>query len=108
MNIYLLTSGLVLLGLCLLHIFFGEKNYFTTKEKRYIAGYVPYHQISVVMLLQGFGLIYSALYFNLVLPEFILFLTIGNLLAFIIICVKEKKQKLSRHQHPNSFFLQLF
>ncbi len=53
MNFYLVISGLLLIGLSLLHIVFGERNYFTSKEKRYIADYVPYHLISVVLLFQG-------------------------------------------------------
>lgn len=100
MNFYLVISGLILIGLSLLHIFFGEKNYFTSKEKRYIAGYVPYHQISVVLLLQGLGLIYSAFYFNNQLPLFIFSLTIGNLLVFLIVCVKEKETGMIRKSVP--------
>ncbi|WP_342305050.1 hypothetical protein [Methanolobus sp. ZRKC5] len=100
MNFYLVTSGLLLIGLSLLHIVFGERNYFTSKEKRYIAGYVPYHQMSIVLLFQGLGLIYSAFYFNFQLPLFILSLIIGNLFAFLIICTKEKQIGMIRTSVP--------
>jgi succinate dehydrogenase hydrophobic anchor subunit len=94
------ASGLLLVALCILHIVFGEKNYFNTKEKRGIAGYVPYHQISVVMFLEGVGMIYSAINFNMQIPVFILLLILASLTTFVVIGIKEKEEETIKDSMP--------
>ena len=100
MNLLIVISGLLLIALCILHIVFGEKNYFNTKEKRSIAGYVPYHQISVVMFLEGAGMIYSGFNFNLQLSVFILFLILASLTTFAVICIKENESGVIKTSIP--------
>ncbi|ETA69459.1 MAG: hypothetical protein PWQ51_1982 [Methanolobus sp.] len=100
MNLLIAASGLLLIVLCILHVVFGEKNYFNTKEKRSIAGYVPYHQISAVMFLEGAGMIYSAFYFNIQLSVFILVLILASLTVFVLICIKEKEEETIKASVP--------
>jgi hypothetical protein len=100
LNLLIVTSGLLLIALCILHIVFGEKNYFNTKEKRSIAGYVPYHQISVVMFLEGAGMIYSGFNFNLKLSVFILILILTSLTTFVVICIKENESGVIKTSIP--------
>ncbi|SFM29648.1 hypothetical protein [Methanolobus profundi] len=100
MNIYLLLSGILLICLCILHIVFGERNYFQKKEQRSIAGYVPYHQMSVVLLLQGLGSAYSAFYFNYILPVFILMMVTCGLVVFVAICIKETETETIKASAP--------
>jgi hypothetical protein len=94
------ASGLLLIVLCILHVVFGEKNYFNTKEKRSIAGYVPYHQISAVMFLEGAGLFYSAFYFNIQLSVFILVLILASLTVFLVSCIKENEFEVIKASMP--------
>ena len=100
LNLLIAASGLLLIALCILHVVFGEKNYFNTKEKRSIAGYVPYHQISVVMFLEGAGMIYSAFDLNLQLSVFILFLILASLTTFVVICIKENEAEVIKASMP--------
>lgn len=100
MNLLIAASGLLLIILCILHIVFGEKNYFNTKEKRSIAGYVPYHQISVVMFLEGAGMLYSGFNFNLQLSVFILLLILTSLSTFVVICIKENEAEVIKASMP--------
>ncbi|TQD25884.1 hypothetical protein [Methanolobus vulcani] len=100
MNLLIAASGFLLIALCILHIVYGEKKYFNTKEKRSIAGYVPYHQISVLMFLEGTGMIYSGFNFNLQLSVFILLLILTSLSTFVVICIKENEAEVIKASMP--------
>ena len=100
MNLLIVAAGSLLIILCILHVVFGEKNYFNTREKGSIAGYVPYHQISVVLFLEGAGMIYSAFDFNIQLYVYILLLILGSLAAFVTICIKENETGVIKASMP--------
>jgi len=61
---------------------------------------VPYHQISVVMFLEGVGMIYSAINFNMQIPVFILLLILASLTTFVVIGIKEKEEETIKDSMP--------
>ena len=92
MNIYLFISGVLLVLLSFAHAIFGEINVFRVvmdsnlSELIKTSVYVPWHQISFVLLFSGVANIYISFKTKLYqISSFILIVVIGNLLTFLFI-----------------------
>ncbi len=90
MNVYFLVAGLLLALLSVAHAVWGERRVFTvltpntTDAETYLSVYLPWHQLTSVLLLSGVALLLTALQPSVptLVPVFILALIASNMLVF--------------------------
>ena len=97
MNIYLFISGVLLVLLSFAHALFGEISVFRLimasdlSEILKTSVYVPWHQLTFILLFSGAGNIYISFKTKLYqISAFIAIVVIGNLLTFLLISVIRK------------------
>ncbi|MBE2196339.1 MAG: hypothetical protein IAE83_19360 [Anaerolinea sp.] len=103
MNGYFLISGLLLALLSVAHAIWGERRVFTiltpnaTDSETYLSVYVPWHQLTGVLLLSGVALLLTAFQSSTptFVPIFILALITSNVLVFFGLVIS-KKQMFAR------------
>ena len=103
MNIYLFISGVLLVLLSCAHALFGEFSVFSVimdsdlSQLLKTSVYVPWHQISFLLLFSGAANIYISFRTKLYqISSFILIVVIGNLLTFLIISTMRQDWEVLR------------
>jgi hypothetical protein len=116
MNGYFLIAGLLLSLLSVAHAIWGERRVFTiltpkaTDAETYLSVYVPWHQLTGVLLLSGVTLLLSAFQSSVptFVPIFILALITSNMLVFFgLVIGKKQTQMFSRTLPQTLLFLLL-
>jgi len=116
MNGYFLIAGLLLVLLAVAHAIWGERRVFTvltsntTDPETYLSVYVPWHQLTGVLLLSGIALVLTAFQPSAPtsLPIFILALITANLLVFFgLVIGKQQTQMFTRTLPQTVLFLLL-
>jgi len=111
LNEYVLTAGLLLLCMSVAHAIYGEMVVFS--DLRFISFdkamfstiYLPWHQMSLVLLLSAVGLIFSSVKKGYKgIQFFVLLIIAGNLLMFIVIILANSGQVLFLQAWPQFFF----
>ena len=97
MNVYLFISGIFLVLLSFAHALFGELSVYNVVMESNLSKllitsvYVPWHQISFVLLLSGVVNLYIAFKTKLYqISSFILVMIIGNFLTFLFISIARR------------------
>jgi hypothetical protein len=94
LNEYALTAGLLLLFMAVAHAIYGETVVFNDlrflnfDRALFATVYVPWHQMSVVLLVSSFGLIFSSFKGeHRSIQAFVLFVALSNIVILIIAIV---------------------
>ena len=111
LNEYILTAGLLLLFMAIAHGVYGETVVFNDLKfigfdrALYATIYLPWHQMSFVLLVSAVGLIISSVKKeSKSIQWFVLFITIGNVLMFIISIIKSTGNGLFLLAWPQFLF----
>jgi len=109
MNGYFLVAGLLLTLLSVAHAVWGERRVFNVLTPNIIDAetnlsvYVPWHQLTGVLLLSGVALVLatflSALAF---IPVFILALIVSNLLVFFALVIGKRQTQIFAQSLPQT------
>jgi len=110
MNGYFLVAGLLLALLSIAHAIWGERRVFTvltphtTDAETYLSVYVPWHQLTGVLLLSGVALLLTALQSSspTLVPKFILALIISNMLVFFGLVIGKKQTQMFARTLPQT------
>lgn len=110
MNGYFFVAGLLLALLSVAHAIWGERRVFTaltlntTDPETYLSVYVPWHQLTGVLLLSGVALLLTA--FQPSAPTFvsvfILVLVISNTLVFFGLVIGKKQTQMFARTLPQT------
>ena len=110
MNGYFLIAGLLLVLLSVAHALWGERRVFTvltpnsTDAETYLSVYVPWHQLTGVLLLSGVALLLTAFQSSAptLVPVFIVALIISNLLVFFGLVIGKKQTQMFARTLPQT------
>jgi hypothetical protein len=110
MNGYFLIAGLLLALLSVAHAIWGERRVFTiltpnaTDPETYLSVYVPWHQLTGVLLLSGVTLLLTAFQPSAPrsLPIFILALITANMLVFFGLVIGKKQTQMFARTLPQT------
>ena len=109
MNSYYLLAGLLAILLSVAHALWGERYLFNQPSVRnmdpetQVSLYVPWHQISYVLLASGIGLLLAANLTALAgVPYFILALIAGNFVVFVVVLPVKKQTSLFSKTLPQA------
>ena len=110
MNGYFLIAGLLLALLSVAHAVWGERRVFTvltpntTDAETYLSVYVPWHQLTGVLLLSGVALLLTAFQLSAptLVPVFILALIISNMLVFFGLVIGKKQTQMFARTLPQT------
>ena len=108
MNGYFLIAGLMLALLSVAHAIWGERRVFTvltsnaTDPETYLSVYVPWHQLTGVLLLSGIALVLTAFQPSAPTsaPIFILALITANMLVFFGLVIGKKQTPMFARTLP--------
>jgi hypothetical protein len=106
---YFLVAGLLLALLSVAHAVWGERRVFnvltptSTDAETYLSVYVPWHQLTGVLLLSGVALVLAAFQSALaVIPVFILALIAANLLVFFALVIGKRQTQIFARTLPQT------
>jgi hypothetical protein len=110
MNGYFLIAGLLLALLSVAHAIWGERRVFTvltpnaTDPETYLSVYVPWHQLTGVLLLSGVALLLTAFQSSAptFVPIFILALITSNVLVFFGLVIGKKQTQMFARTLPQT------
>lgn len=111
LNEYALTAGLLLLCMAVAHAVYGEMvvfndlRFMSFDRALFATIYLPWHQISLVLLLSAIGLMVSSFKREYKpIQYFVLFVTISNLGIFLFIIFRNSGKALFFQAWPQVFF----
>ena len=114
MNLFFLIAALLVLLLSFAHAFWGETrifNVFTPDRvdaETHISLYVPWHQITYVLLASGIGLLLAAVSPDLrAVAAFIVAVIIGNFAVFVAILIVKKQTQMFAQTLPQTILFLL-
>ncbi len=110
MNGYFLIAGLLLVLLSVAHAIWGERRVFTiltpktTDAETYLSVYVPWHQLTGVLLLSGVALLLTAFQSSAptFVPIFILAIITSNMLVFFGLVIGKKQTQMFARTLPQT------
>lgn len=110
MNGYFLISGLLLALLSAAHAVWGERRVFTvvmpstTDPEAYLSVYVPWHQLTGVLLLSGVALVLTGLQASTptLVPVFIVALITSNVLVFFGLIIRKRQTQMFARTLPQT------
>src|SRR5271157_4551149 len=107
MNLYLLIAGIFLIFLSIVHAVFGELTVFqpifqsNLNSLLKISVYVPWHQLTLVLLLSGISQVIAAFrQKQRTISTFILAIVVGNLSVFLGISIIESNWAVLENSIP--------
>ena len=110
LNEYALTAGLLLLFMSIAHAIYGEivvfndLRFMSFDRALFATIYLPWHQISLVLLLSSVGLMISSFKKEYKpIQSFVLFVTLSNLAIFLLIIVRSSGKALFFQAWPQIF-----
>ena len=111
LNEYALTAGLLLLFMAIAHAVYGEMvvfndlRFMSFDRALFATIYLPWHQISFVLLLSSIGLMMSSFKKEYKpIQSFVLFVTLSNLAIFLVIIFRSSGKLLFFQAWPQFFF----
>jgi len=110
LNEYALTAGLLLLCMSIAHAIYGEivvfndLRFMSFDRALFATIYLPWHQISLVLLLCSVGLVISSFKREYKpIQSFVLFVTLANLAIFLLTIVRSSGKALFFQAWPQIF-----
>lgn len=114
MNGYFLVASLLVALLSVAHALWGERRVFNvltpnvTDAETYLSVYVPWHQLTGVLLLSGIALLLAAFQSALVfVPVFILALITSNMIVFFALVIGKRQTQIFARTLPQTVFFLL-